>query len=100
MEESKEYSWAWVTADRLLSLGPCELVSIAQTSSGNTSDVTYYDGENTTGDIILIMEALANRTAQFCPHVPIYCRRGLYVDIGNNVTGCFVMWRELSNKKG
>jgi len=96
--DSKECSWKWITADELLSHGACELISIAQTSSDDTSDATFYDGEDTNGKTILKLEALANRTAFAKFNVPIYCRRGLYVDVGSNVTGILVQWRELGKK--
>lgn len=96
--DSREYSWAWVTADRRLSLGPCELVFALLTAGAGNADVTLYDGENTSGDIILTLEALQHVTQQAHLLVFAYCRRGLYVDIGTNVTGCFIQWRELPRK--
>lgn len=93
--ESKQYSWAWVTADRLLSHGPCELLQAHLVVSGGNGTVTLYDGENTSGDIILKMQAAAKTGLQFHPKEPIYCRRGLYVGSSASLTGVFVQWREL-----
>lgn len=93
--DSQEYSWAWVTADQLLSRGPCELVSAYLVVSAASTDTHLYDGENTSGDLIATLESAAVTGHPFAPLVPIYCRRGLYVDIGTSVTGCLVQWREL-----
>lgn len=34
----------------------------------------------------------------FSPKEPVYCRRGLYVDVGTSVSGIFVQWRELGRE--
>ena len=97
--DSKEYSWAWVTADRLLSAGPCELVSAYLVVSAGSTDTHLYDGENTSGNKVVTLESAAVTGHPFKPPTPIYCRRGLYVDIGTNVTGCFIQWRELPRRE-
>lgn len=96
--ESKEYSWAWVTEDRLLSHGACELVYACLVPSGATTNSILYDGENTSGEIIVTLKAATVRNIPFSPKVPVYCRRGLYIDIGSSVTGIFVQWRELGHR--
>lgn len=93
--ESKEYSWAWVTADRLLSHGPCELVYAYLVPSKAEAEVYIYDGENTNGDKIFRFVTASQNNRAFNPKVPVYCRRGLYVDIGKGTEGVFVQWREL-----
>ena len=98
--ESKEISWAWVTADRLLSHGPCELLYAHLVVSAADAVSYLYDGENTGGDKIVTLESAAITGLNFNPPKPIYCRRGLYVDKGTNVTGIFVQWRELGHKEG
>lgn len=98
--ESKKYSWAWVTASRLLSHGACEFIYACLVPSAATTDSILYDGENTSGDAIIILKAATVRIMPFSPKKPIYCRRGLYVDVGSSVTGCFVQWRELGHKEG
>jgi hypothetical protein len=98
--DSKEYSWAWVTGDRLLSHGPCELLYAYLVVSAASTDSSLYDGENTTGDLIVTLKAAAVTGHPFKPKEPIYCRKGLYVDVGTSVSGIFVQWRELSGKEG
>lgn len=98
--ESKDYSWAWVTADRLLSHGPCELVYACLVPSGATTDSIIYNGESTSGKGIITLKAATVRIMPFSPKMPVYCDRGLYVDVGTSVTGIFVQWRELRHKRG
>lgn len=97
--ESKEYSWAWVTVDKFLSHGPCELCYAYLVPSAATTDSHIYDGESTKGDKIVTLESAAANPRPFSPKVPVYCRKGLYVDVGTSVTGIFVQWRELSYKE-
>jgi len=93
--ESKNYSWAWVTGDRLLSHGPCELIKAQLTATGGNADVTLYNGESTAEEILFTLKTLQNVSQQADLPNPAYCGKGLYVDIGSNVLGLFVMWKEL-----
>lgn len=98
--DSKEYSWEWVTADRLLSLGPCELVYAIVYGTGTYG--TLYDGENTSGKVIATVQTEAAAHAPLSPKAPIYCSRGLYLDItvSDAGDGFLVQWRELGHKAG
>jgi len=93
--DSKEYSWRRITVDQLLSNRACELYYVAVEPSADAFDVAIYDGENTTGDEIHTIIGEETNQAVFHPPVPVFCRRGLYIDIGSNVTAVFVQWREL-----
>ncbi|GAI71126.1 unnamed protein product, partial [marine sediment metagenome] len=46
-----------------------------------------YDGQDTNGTFIANIESLANRSTEFTPAKPIYCRRGLYVARGTRMKG-------------
>jgi len=96
---TKLHQWRWVTASALITDKPCVLVFCALTASGNTADITLYDGEDTNGDIICVMETTANQTRQvnFAEH--IYCKTGLYVGIGSNVTGILIVWHPLKHSQ-
>ena len=96
--KSKEYSWKWITASGLLSHGACELVFAHCLADGAHSGVYLYDGENTTGDIIVQFQSGVKEGTPFSPRVPVYCRRGLYAVIASNVTGMFIQWRELGKR--
>lgn len=93
--DSIKYSWKWVTADELLSHGPCELVYARSMTATAESNTFLYDGENTVGTPIVEFESGVNAGQEFSPKEPVYCRQGLYVDIGTNTIGVFVQWREL-----
>lgn len=93
--ESKEYSWAWVTADQLLSHGPCELLFAYLVVSAGSTDSHLYNGESAAEEKIVTLESAAVTGHEFKPPVPVYCSKGLYVDVGTVVTGIFVMWRNL-----
>ena len=95
--ESLEYDWAWVTADTCLCRRACELVYAYLVPSGATTDTVLYDGENATGDQIVTLKAAAVTGHPFKPGKPVYCCRGLFVDIGTSVTGVFVQWRALKD---
>lgn len=96
--ESKEYSWTWVTADRLLSHGACEICMLCLTCDGANGNATIYDGENNTGDVIMVVKGLQNRTVDVCIPHHIYCRRGIYIVLSPAVFGIFVQWRELGHR--
>lgn len=99
--ESKAYSWKWVTSDELLSKVPCELIFTHHVpSTAGTSTVNFYNGEDNSGDLIIQCRTAESRATVFAPPKPVYCRRGLYVDIKANCLGVFVMWRELGRGEG
>ena len=98
--DSKEYSWKWVTANELLSHGPCELVYARTMTATAESDTFLYDGENTNGTPIVEFESGVAQGHEFSPRVPVYCRKGLYFVKGTATIGIFVQWRELGHKAG
>ena len=87
--------WSWVTTDRVLCPGPCELLYAYLVVSAASTNTHLYDGENTTGDKIVTLEAAAVTGHKFNPKEPVYCRKGLYIDVGTSVTGVFVQWRPI-----
>ena len=97
--KSKEYAWKWVTASRTLSHGPCEMCYAMITSAAAASTVTIYDGESATGDIIAVLEGPATISQQMHFMAPIFCNKGLYVALDQNVTGVLIQWRELMNEE-
>lgn len=92
---SKEYSWAWVTASRLLTDHECELVYAHLAPTGQSTATVFYDGVNTSGDIIVYLFSPAVTHADFRPPVPVYCRKGLYITLDGGAKGVLVMWRHL-----
>lgn len=89
----------WVTVDELLTTQPCELIYAHAYSSGNAIENTaIYDGENTNGELLINFNTGTKSDIPFNPPEPVKCQRGLYVDIGENTEGVFVMWRNLPRK--
>jgi hypothetical protein len=93
--ESKEYSWAWVTADRILTEGECELVYAYLVPSGAETDTHLRNGVDANADIVVTLKAATVTDKAFSPKVPVYCRKGLFADIGSATSGLFVQWRNL-----
>jgi hypothetical protein len=93
--ESKDYSWEFVRADKVLEKGPCELVYACMVPSGTSATCDIYTGTDTTGKFLIGFVAAVMLTWEFRPMVPIYCNNGIYVDIGSDVTGVLVQWRKL-----
>lgn len=96
---SEDYSWRWVTEDSLLSTGPCELTYAYLVVSAASTDTHLHNGVDTNGGKIATLETAAITGHPFKPKEPIYCHHGLYLDVGTNVTGVFVQWRELPRGK-
>ena len=93
--DSKAYSWDLVTADRRLYQGPCELLYAYLVPSGATTDSALYDGVDTKGTKIVTLKEAAVSGHEFKPPRPVYCKMGLYVDVGTSVSEVFVQWRAL-----
>jgi len=93
---SKDYSWQYFTGSNVVATREAELVGVYLVPSAAAADVTIYNGQSNTGDIIAVVEEATKSTHEFEPPVPIYCRKGIYLVIGTNVTGCLVQWRNLT----
>lgn len=99
--DSKEYAWKWVTASELLCPTACDLVDahLVPDAAGFATAV-FYDGESTTGEIIISARVSGITHCDLHPNVPIYCRRGLYLAILTNTRGILVQWRPRSSREG
>ena len=91
---NKNIQWELLAADRLLSSKPCWLHSAFLVVSAASTDSYLYDGHDTGGKKIIVLEAALATTYAFKPPKPLYCKQGLYVDVGSNVTAIFVQWEE------
>jgi hypothetical protein len=81
-----------VTLDRVLSNKPCWLHYAYLIPSGAVTDTSLYDGHNTSGQLIVTLKSAVVTNHEFRPAQPVYCKEGLFVDIGSNTTGVFVQW--------
>ena len=89
-------AWAWVTADRILAKGPCDLIYALLVPSAAAADASLYDGFDSGGKLIATLEQAAKTSIAFDPPEPILCTEGLFVDVGSNTTGVLVMYRPLN----
>ena len=93
--KSSDYQWDYVTADRILGKGPCEVLYANLVPSG-ASTVNYLkDGVDTNGVTIVCLECAVVTNLEFKPPKPFYCSQGLWVDIGTGTTAILVQWRKL-----
>lgn len=92
-------AWQWVTADRIVSHEPCELLFAYLVPSAAGADASLYDGYSTGGKLIATLEQAAKTSHPFRPPEPVFCAQGLFADIGTSVTGLFVMYRVIKGWK-
>lgn len=97
--KSIEYNWEWVTASRILSKVPCELVYAQVVPTGAVATTAFYEGENAQAREIIQFAITVVLNWTFDPAVPVYCQHGLYLIIDQNTAGVFVQWRELMNEE-
>lgn len=92
--EVKKIAADRVTADSVLSRKACFVHGVHLTgSSGGASTATVYNGESTGDDVKIDLScATSGRdNKRFAP--PLYFDKGLYVDVGSNVTSVLVQWQ-------
>jgi len=84
--------------DRLISTEPCLLHGAVILCSSAGGDATIYDGHDaSSGKSILPLKGAANESNPVFPPKPIFCARGLYVDVGSSVTSVTVIWEPLED---
>lgn len=98
--DSKGYSWKFVTVSQIISKVACELCCVNVEPSDANANVNLFDGEDTAGRKIIGLFTSVKINREFYPCMPIYCRKGLYVEIVAATTGVFIHWREAPSEKG
>lgn len=85
--------WERITADRQCTDGPALLSAVLLLCSGGGGDITIYEGLDTSsGRMICRIEGANNVTNNILFNPPIPCPRGIYVDVGSNVSEALIMW--------
>ena len=83
-----------VTADNLLFPGPCLLGGLVLLVSVTGGDVSLYNGNDAqSGALIGTFKGEANISEPIIFPWPLRCERGLYVDVGSNVTELLVFYK-------
>lgn len=80
-----------VTADKKVSNRPCFLYGCSLVAgTGGAATAVIRDGHETTSEGVIDLAALTSSydTRKFDP--PLYLKRGMFVDVGSNVTSVFV----------
>jgi hypothetical protein len=83
-----------VTADRLLFYGKGEWGAFVLLTSADEGDVTVYDGlDAQSGKQLAKLQAGDSAPLPFTFPEPVPVDRGLYVDVGSNVTSILMVYR-------
>lgn len=91
----KELEYERVTIDGRVSNKPTFLYSVALVAStGGAATAVIRDGHDTSADAAIDLAALTSSYdfRKFDP--PLYLKKGLYVDVGSNVTAVLVHYLE------
>jgi hypothetical protein len=96
IENAKEWIVDSITSSRCLCVGPClfHFINAVPTATNASVTVKVYDGQNDQGTLKLhVHSQYSNPSCQF-PE-PCYCRRGLYVELGQNASGACIQYLPL-----
>jgi hypothetical protein len=93
---AKPVSFLSISGDTVVTDRPCLLNAVHLHTSADGGDVTLYEGQDaTSGRQIASLHATANNPHFMdFSHAP-FCARGLFVDVGSNVTECTVFFTVL-----
>jgi len=83
----------WVTQSQAVVYGKARIKGIIVTSTGaGAASVTFYEGRDNAGKVILVLRALANYSQQVTFDGGFPISDGLYVELGANTEGVLVIW--------
>jgi len=88
-----------VTQDTLINQGNTLVFGLSIEASADGGDVSLYEGmDNLSGRLHGTYKALANDRKPFGFPAPVYFDRGVYIDIGTNVTAVTIYWLPVRNE--
>lgn len=90
-------AYTYLTVDNIVSGRPCRLLSVVLTaSSGGAATVVLYDEQSAVaGREVIAASAVTSDTVQV-EFDGLELTRGLYVDVGSNVTGVTIEWEPMA----
>jgi len=92
MVEPVNLKRTWITKSALISPDQCLLFYFRLIPSGPTlAQIRLYDGLNTKGDVIAELTGHLYETPVILPEVPIYCKKGLYVECVTALDGVLLL---------
>ena len=84
-------------ADQKVSLGPAYLIAARLAAgTGGAATANIYDGHSTNEEAKINLAAITSGNDNFCPSIPMPFTKGLYLDVGNNVTSVTLVYLSLS----
>lgn len=84
---------SYTTVDRLINQGKTLFLGCIVNASADAGVITLYDGDNSdSGSVKMVIDAAAANANPVMPAFPVNFERGLYVDVGTNITGICVLW--------
>lgn len=92
--------WTRLTGDARLSDGPCWFYGVIINASAATNAVGIYDGLDAgSGRYFGALTGRGTGSTDILFPAPIPFGRGLFVDIGVNITECTVIWRPMTDEE-
>lgn len=87
------YGFTRLTSDAVINEGHTLFGGLIINASVDGGDVSIYEGnDSSSGRLFDTFQGLAAKSEPIIFTVPIYFDRGLYVDIGSNVTSVTILW--------
>jgi len=100
MQNSGEgWTFDYVTADKIVARGKCEISRITVVPSAATTNSAVYDGLDTNGKKIIDLPCAVTTVKSLPLTPPVRCEQGIYVDVGTSVTGILVQYRLLRGRE-
>ena len=89
--ETEDIKSTYVTIDQLLEDGPAYLWFMDISAGvGGATIVTIYNSRSAVGEIALKKSVLTSDSKEFNPVAPLYCEKGIYIDVDANILGVLV----------
>ena len=90
---SKAVGYARLTADSLVSQGPCFLISADLIASAvGAATAVIRDGNDANSEAVVDLTAVTSYSDSRTFDPPIFLKRGLFVDVGSNVAAVLVRY--------
>jgi len=94
----EEILWEWVTASKIVESGPCFLVGVDLSPSGNAATSSVYDGQDASGKLIDTLVRATKDNLDLMLPGKIRCQSGIFISVGANTTGVLVLWQKITGK--
>ena len=96
----KGFGFTQIKSDRLINEGHTLLAGLIIEASADPGDVSIYEGnDEQSGKYFGKIKGLANDSNVISFPQTLYFDRGLYIDVGSNITGVTVIWLPVPNEE-